>query len=280
MKVSKWSGDRALRHAATAALVLNISRGFSMAASCVRFFRPSAFLALAAVLAISATTASAGAWTGYINVFANAAGSQGAYIFGSGWGVSDLKTTISNSSAGTIIGDQLVLQPNFNTYTDSLGGTNADRAFWTNSSDGGATAGPLGNKWMNASTYSETASLAVPSYTLAGTVTSNSLNTSLYTAKAFIKVLDPNNGYATVVDDSVTLPASGPFVVTSNLSLYQGLLLQVGFSMDGLNANPADAVSYGSVGVSVVPEPSTYALLAFGGCAAVALRRRMSRANA
>jgi hypothetical protein len=279
MKVSKWSGDRALRHAATAALFLNVSKGFSMAASSTRF-RPSAVLALAAVLAISATTASAGAWTGFMNVFQNAAGSQGAYIFGSGWGVSDLKTTISNSSAGTIIGDQLVLQPNFNTYTDSLGGTNGDRAFWTNSSDGGATAGPLGNKWMNASTYSETASLAVPSYTLAGTVTSNSLNTSLYTAKAFIKVLDPNNGYATVVDDSVTLPASGPFVVTSNLSLYQGLLLQVGFSMDGLNANPADAVSYGSVGVSVVPEPSTYALLAFGGCAAAALRRRIRRANA
>ena len=63
-----------------------------MATSCARFFRPSAFLALAAVLAISATTASAGDWTGYMNVFANAAGSQGAYIFGSGWEVSDLKT--------------------------------------------------------------------------------------------------------------------------------------------------------------------------------------------
>ena len=250
-----------------------------MAASSARF-RSSAFLALAAVLAISATTASAGDWTGYMNVFQNAAGSQGAYIFGSGWGVSDLKTTISNSSAGTIIGDQLVLQPNFNTYADSLGGTNGDRLFWTNSSDGGATPGPLGNKWMNASTYSETASLAVPSYTLAGTVTSNSLNTSLYTAKAFIKVLDPNNGYATVLNDQVTLPASGPFVVTSNLTPYQGLLLQVGFSMDGLNANPADAVSYGSVGVSIVPEPSTYALLAFGGFAAAALRRRIRRANA
>jgi hypothetical protein len=194
--------------------------------------------------------------------------------------VSDLKTTISNSNAGTIAGDQLVLQPNFNAYTDSLGANNAARAYWTNSSDGGATPGPLGNKWMNASTYSETASLAVPSYTLAGTVTSNSLNTGLYTAKAFIKVLDPNNGFATMLDDSVTLPASGPFVVTSNLSLYQGLLLQVGFSMDGLNANPADAVSYGSVGVSIVPEPSTYALLAFGGCAAAALRRRMSRVTA
>jgi hypothetical protein len=237
-------------------------------------------LAVAAILLVTATTASAGNWVGYMNVFQNAAGSPGAYAFGSGWGVSDLKTTISNSNAGTIIGDELVLQPNFNTYADSLGGSNAERAYWTNSSDGGATPGPLGNKWMNASTYSETLSLAVPSYTLNGTVTSNSLNTGLYTAKAFIKVLDPNNGYATVLDDSVTLPASGPFVVTSNLTPYQGLILQVGFSMDGLNANPADAVSYGSVGVSIVPEPSTYALLAFGGCAAAALRRRIRRANA
>ncbi len=253
-----------------------------MAVSPARVFRSAAFLALSAVLAMSATTASAGNWIGYMNVFFNSSGSQGGYIFGSNWGVSDLKTTISNSNAGTIIGDQLVLQPNFNTYADSLGGTNGDRAFWTNSSDGGVTPGPLGNKWMNANTFEETASIAAPSYTLAGTVTSNTLNTSLYTAKAFIKVLDPGAGYATVLNDSVTLPASGPFIVTSNLSLYQGKLLQVGFSMDGLNANPADAVSYGSVGVSInaVPEPSTYAVLAFGGFAAAALRRRMSRANA
>ena len=127
-----------------------------MIASSARFSRSAAFFAGA--LAIAATTASAGDWTGYMNVFNNAAGSQGGYIFGSGWGVSDLKTTISNSNAGTIIGDQLVLQPNFNCYADSLAGTNGDRAFWTNSSDGGVTPGPLGNKWMNANTYSETAS--------------------------------------------------------------------------------------------------------------------------
>ena len=251
-----------------------------MAISCARFFRAASSLAIAAVLAIAATTASAGNWTGYMNVFQNASGTEGGYLFGSGWGVSDLATTVVTSNPGTINGDELVLRPNFNTYADSLVGDNAARAYWTNSSDGGATPGPLGNKWMNANTFVETANLAVPSYTLAGTVTSNSLNTSLYTAKAFIKVLDPNNGYATVLNDEVTLPASGPFVVTSNLSLYQGLLLQVGFSMNGLNANPADAVSYGSVGVSIVPEPSTYALLAFGGCAAAALRRRIRRANA
>jgi hypothetical protein len=271
-----------LRHAATAALFLNVFKGFSMSVSCARFFRSAAFLALVAVSAIHASSVSAGNWTGYMNVFNNAAGTQGSYVFGSGWGVSDLKTTVSNSSSGTIVGDQLVLEPNYNTYTNSLTGSDADRAFWTDSTDGGVTPGPLGNKWMDANTYEETASIAVPSYTLSGNVTSNNLNTSLYTAKAFIKVLDPSNNYATVLNDSVTLPASGPFIVTSNLALYQGKLLQVGFSMNGLNANPVNAASNGSVGLTItgVPEPSTYALLAFGGCAATALRRRIRRANA
>ena len=234
---------------------------------------------LVLVAVAAAQVASAGDWVGYMNVFSNAAGSQGSYVFGSGWGVSDLKTTISNSNAGTIIGDQLVLEPNYNTYTDSLTGNDADRAFWTNSSDGGVTPGPLGNKWMNASTFVETANLAVPSYTLAGNVTANTLNTGLYTAKAFIKVLDPNNGYATLLNDSVTLPASGPFIVTSNLSLLQGKLLQVGFSMDGINGNPVDAATNGSVSVSVVPEPSTLATLAAAvGVSAITVSRRRRKA--
>ena len=234
---------------------------------------------LVLVAVAAAQVASAGDWVGYMNVFNNAAGSQGSYVFGSGWGVSDLKTTISNSNAGTIIGDQLVLEPNYNTYTASLTGNDADRAFWTNSSDGGVTPGPLGNKWMNASTFVETANLAVPSYTLAGNVTANTLNTGLYTAKAFIKVLDPNNGYATLLNDSVTLPASGPFIVTSNLSLLQGKLLQVGFSMDGINGNPVDAATNGSVSVSVVPEPSTLATLAAAvGVSAITVSRRRRKA--
>lgn len=239
-------------------------------------------LAIAAILSVTAVSASAGNWVGYMNVFNNSAGAQGSYVFGSGWGVSDLKTTISNSNAGTIAGDQLVLEPNYNAYTNSLTGNDADRAFWTSSTDGGLTAGPAGNKWMDANTFEETASIAVPSYTLSGTVTANTLNTGLYTGKAFIKVLDPLNGYATVLNDSVTLPASGPFIVTSNLSLYQGKLLQVGFSMNGLNANPVDAASNGGVSVAItaVPEPSTYALLAIGSCVAVALRRKVRRATA
>ncbi len=231
------------------------------------------------VVAAAAQMASAGNWIGYMNVFNNAAGSQGSYVFGQGWGVSDLKTTISNSNAGTIVGDQLVLEPNYNTYTNSLTGSDADRAFWTDSTDGGVTPGPLGNKWMEANTFEETATITVPSYTLSGIVTANNLNTSLYTAKAFIKVLDPSAGYATVLNDTVTLPASGPFIVTSDLSLLQGKLLQVGFAMTGLNANPVNAASIGSVGVTItaVPEPSTWAVGATGLLVAGILRRRAGR---
>jgi hypothetical protein len=230
-----------------------------------------AFRGLALVLAVATSqVASAGNWIGFMNVFNNDSGSQGSYVFGSGWGVSDLKTTLVTSNTGTIIGDQLVLEPNYNTYADNPGDS-----FWRDN----AGAGPNGNKWMNANTFEETASIAVPSYTLSGNVTSNTLNTGLYTAKAFIKVLDPGAGFATILNDSVTLPASGPFVVTSDLSLFQGKLLQVGFSMDGLNANPVNAGTNGSVGVTItaVPEPSTWALGGVGLVVAAVLRRRAGR---
>ena len=211
-----------------------------------------------------------------MNVFFNSSGSQGGFIFGSGWGVSDLKTTVLTSNNGTMIGDQLRLQPNFNTYAESLTGTNGDRLFWTNSTDGGATAGPNGNKWMVARTYVETASISLTNYTLEGIVNSNDLNTTLYSAQAFIDVLDPNAGYATVLSQSTPLPSTGSFSVNADLTAYQGKILQVGFMMSGLNANPANEASFGGVTVSVVPEPSTYALLMLGaaGLAYRSVRRR------
>ena len=220
---------------------------------------------VSSALALPATAAS---WVGYMNVFFNDGGSKGGFVFGQVWPEADLKTTVTNDNPGTIIGDQLVLQPNFNAYTDNPGDP-----FWRDN----AGAGPGGNKWMEADTYVETNPLAVTSYTLQGTVDANDLDTSLYTAEAFIKVLDPNSSFATVLNDRITLPSAGPFVVTSDLSLYQGMILQAGFTMNGLNANIVNEVAYGSVSVSVVPEPASVGLAALGlaGLAGMArLRRR------
>lgn len=249
-----------------------------------RFVDTMGGLALLVALVVP-QAALAGNWIGYMNCFANNAGTKGGYIFGDFWGVPDLATTVSVSNPGTIIGDQLTLQPNFNAYTNAVNDTRVPegieaRAFWTNSADSGVTAGPLGNKWLEANTISETPNLAVPSYTFTGSVTANTLNTSLYTAQAFIKVLDPDLGFATVLNNTVTLPSSGNFSLTSDLSAFQNKLLQVGFVMNGLNANPVDAAAFGSVSVTInpVPEPSTMALVAAGvGMLAMAAGKKRSR---
>lgn len=211
-----------------------------------------------------ALPASAASWIGYMNVFNNDSGAQGGFVFGQGWGVADLKTTIVTSNPGTLVGDQLTLQPNFNTYADNPGDP-----FWRDN----AGAGPDGNKWMEANVFVETSSIAEPTFTLQGVVDNYTLD-SAYQAQAFIKVLDPSQGFATVLNDTIALPASGSFTVNSDLSSYQGLLLQTGFVVSGLNANPDNETTLGNVKVTLVPEPSSVGLLGIGGLLAVMGRRR------
>jgi hypothetical protein len=231
-------------------------------------------LVLVACLAV-VPAAHADGWIGYMNVFNNNGGSQGGFVFGQGWGVSDLKTTVNTSNPGTIIGDNLTLEPNYNTYADNPGD-----AFWRD--NGGA--GPGGNKWMEANTIFEVNPIGVLEYSLTGTVDTNTLD-SAYIAEAFVKVLDPGQGFATVLNDRQTLPASGTFAITSDLTSFQGLLLQTGFTVSGLNANPADAATLGSVTVTVtqpVPEPSTIGLAVaglIGGLGSLHIRRRRKAAN-
>lgn len=210
-------------------------------------------------------------WVGYMNVFNNAGGatgSQGGYLFGNGWALSDLRSTFAPST--------LTLAPNFNTYVNSLNGTDADRAYWTDSTDGGVTAGPLGNKWMEANTFVEDSALIGSNVTFQGNLDSFNLLSPNYTAVAFIKALDPNAGYATVINQFSVLSAAGPFSVSADLTSATGLIIQYGFTVTGLNANPADAGVFGSAVVQTVPEPSTYALLALGaaGLGAHLVRRR------
>lgn len=207
-----------------------------------------------------------------MDVYNNNSGSQGSYFFGSGWGVPELKTTLVTSNPGTLIGDELVLQPNFNTYANALGGNDGDRSFWTNSPDGGVTPGLKGNKWMVANTLVETFSITGSSFTLQGLVTSNTLDIA-YQAQAFIRILDPNNSFATLLDETIALPASGAFSVTANLTAYTGMRQQTGFRISGLNANPADEASLGSVSLTIVPEPSS-SLLTCLTASCLLLRRK------
>jgi hypothetical protein len=214
-------------------------------------------------------------WIGYMNVFNNNAGAQGGYIFGQSWGVGDLKSTFGPQT--------LTLQPNFNTYLNAV--NNADpvsgpeaRAFWTDSTDGGVTAGPNGNKWMEALTITESFDASLKTnLTFSGAIQAFTLLNPNYSATAFIKVLEPFGGWNTIVNQTTALTSTGAFSVSADLSAVDpSYLVQYGFTVNGLNANPANEAAFGSVVVEAVPEPSTYALLALGatGFGAHLLRRR------
>ncbi|WP_299016957.1 T9SS type A sorting domain-containing protein [uncultured Polaribacter sp.] len=178
------------------------------------------------------------AWKGYITVF----DTSGGYQFGSEWGFADVKTSFDGSS--------IVLQPNFNAYANALGGADGDRAFWTNSTDGGVTAGAKGNKIMEASSFVEPGeTFNGKDLTFTGKIVANTLSEA-YTGKFFIKALDPNNGFADVFNGSkvLDLPTSGAFTIAATGDeLAAGLIIQYGFVINGLNANPAEETSLGSI---------------------------------
>ena len=194
-------------------------------------------VAVIAAMVVPLSAAEAGSWQGYMNVFAKTpTGGQGGYIFGSPWGVADLKTVVVNGSGtGTNIANNVLeLYPNYNTY-------NPTDSFWA--------SGTSGNKWLEANTFVETGSIAIPAASFSGNVSSFTLN-SAYTAEAFIKVLDPLTGYSLSLFERQPLTSVGTFSLAADMTFYQGQLLQYGFMVSGVNANPASMASFGSVRVT------------------------------
>jgi hypothetical protein len=186
---------------------------------------------------------SADTWNGYMNVF----DTGGGYLWGSGWGLVDLRASFSNPTT-------LVLAPNTNCY-------NPADPYWVD------PVSLLGAKSMEANTYREFAGLGGQNVTFNYDVLANTLPAG-YTAQAFIKVLDPAAGWATTQSTFLALtPGAGSLFLAVNSG--SGLITQVGFNLRGLDTNPASAAA--STGVTITPEPTTMALLALGG---LVLRRR------
>jgi len=169
---------------------------------------------IAVLVAAFSTVSQAGNWTGYMNVFNKLPnGSQGGYVFGSSWGVPDLKTTLiaAPGTGTTIVNNSMELFPNYNTY-------NAADPFWAD--------GAAGNKWMEANTFVEQANLTQESVTFTGRVDAYTLSPD-YTAEAFIKVLDPTNGYSTSLFERQNLSGITEWSLTADTFFFTGQLLYV-----------------------------------------------------
>lgn len=154
-------------------------------------------------------------WIGYMNVF----DLSGNYQFGYAAPPADLDAGFTGGVAE--------LTPCTSIYRDHP--TN-DTAWWN--PDG------TGNKNMDASFYVEDATLPGKVVTFSGFVWTNSLVTN-YTSQAFIKELDPNNGYAVVgvATQALTSTNFSITLVTSNAAM--GHVVQYGFETVGPNANLA-----------------------------------------
>lgn len=213
---------------------------------------------LAALLLVGATTSSpavtftvdpGASWLGYMNVFELPV-NGGGYVFGSGWGTSDLRASFSGST--------LTLAPN--TIGDPAG-------FWY---IGGGGPGAPGNKIMDASLYQEfTGLLAGQTVTFTGNVLANTL-TAAHTSVAFIKEFSA--GYALLNTTTVPL-VNGVFSISLATINDPANHIQFGFETIGVNVWATDVAPFGQVDITAVPEPASAALVMGGLATLMAFRR-------
>jgi len=193
-------------------------------------------------------------WTGYMSIFeVNSDGGQGDWLpWGSDWGVPDLKTLITGS-----YNQNVVLKPNFNCYQDNPGD-----AEWRNN-DG---QGPRGNKYLEANTlYARPLAridITKP-LTFSGSINSYTLNNA-YSVTIFIKVWNGVNWANPVTSTAQVLsPTSNNFsitlpVLTSLPADTSKWIVQAGYAVLGINANPDDEAILGSVNATVTSVPGGY----------------------
>lgn len=200
----------------------------------VKIFKPCLAAALLMGLGTSdatIVTVSVEIGQGFMDVYENVSGTQGAGVFNSPWGFADVKSTPGSSS--------IKLEPNYNTYGDPAVATG--NTFWRD--NGGA--GPGGNKWMIASSFADKSAAFFPDgiCNFKAKVDAYSF-TAGYTVRAFVKGFDE-------FDTFITAVFSPPLVLNSDVDLvydFAAVLIaegvpvgrvQYGFEVQGLNANSA-----------------------------------------
>jgi len=165
-------------------------------------------------------------FVGFANVFETPA-NGGAFVFGSPWAVPDLKTVIDPAE------NAVTLFPNFNTYAE-----NPDDPFWVDQMTG------LGNKIFEGNTFVEDSTLLGKTVTFEGEVESFTLDAD-YEVKVYIKVF--NADFSEVKEVSQPLTEAGTFSITFDNPEPEDAVVQYGFSVTGLNANPDDEAALGNV---------------------------------
>ncbi|MFP9099759.1 T9SS type A sorting domain-containing protein [Flavobacterium sp. RHBU_24] len=162
-------------------------------------------------------------WVGGMLVYDNTP--QQPYLWYSDWGIDDIKT-VRNTTDNT-----LILYPNYNVY-----GTGDDPTYWAN--------GEMGNKIMQGMSLVINDALVGQQFTFSGNVLSNTL-VSGYTATAFVKALDASWG---LINETTAVLDPGNFTISYNAAQYPGAAhIQYGFSIKGLNGNPAAMEANGNV---------------------------------
>ena len=199
----------------------------------------------------SVTVATSQSWNGYVNAY-NV--SDDSYAFGFPYGAADLRATATATS--------MTLEPNILIWTAEA--TNAD---WFDQGAATQTA----NKYIEASSYIEDNTLAGSDLTFTGNVSVSDLG-SEYTVVAFVKALDPNAGYATVVNNTADISSTGDFTASATATeLAAGLIIQYGFTVTGPLADPTDTTlgsvvigeatagveDNNTIDVSIYPNPSS-----------------------